>query len=84
MCYGCIYTGSFVLDYHALHLQHFMSLEQKSHIKLFRNRSSSVREFYCLKALITLEQVINSVVEKKYNVMRKTSRFTGKLGSRIG
>ena len=32
----------------------------------FRNRS--VHEFYCLKALITLEQVITSVVEKKNNL----------------
>ena len=56
MCHGCVYTGSFVLDYHALYLlQHF--------IELFRNRS--VHEFYRLKALITLEQLISSVVEKR-------------------
>ena len=23
----CVYTGSFVLDYHALYLQHFMFIE---------------------------------------------------------
>ena len=27
MCHGCVYTGSFVLDYHALYLQHFVSIE---------------------------------------------------------
>ena len=62
----CFYTGSFVLDYHALFLQHFLSIKYKSHIELFRNRSAHV--FYRLKALITLEQVINSVVEKKNNL----------------
>ena len=35
-------------------------------IELFRN--GSVHVFYCLKALITLEQVITSVVEKKNNL----------------
>ena len=42
-----------------------MSIEEKSHIELFR--SGSVHEFYRLKARITLEQVITSVVEKKKN-----------------
>ena len=66
MCHGRVYTGSFVLDYHALYLQHFTSIEYKSHIELFRN--GSVHELYRLKALITLEQVITSVVEKKNNL----------------
>ena len=35
----------------------------RTEIELFRNES--VREFYCLKALVTLDQVITSVVEKK-------------------
>ena len=52
MCHGCVYT--FVLDYHALYLEHFVSIEQKSPIELFRNRA--VHEFHRLKALITLEQ----------------------------
>ena len=49
----------------------------------------SVHEFYRLKALITLEQMITSVVEKKRTVlMSNNSRFTGLLedlerGSRI-
>ena len=35
-------------------------------VELFRN--GTVHDFYRLKALITLEQVITSVVEKKKNV----------------
>ena len=53
MCHGCVYTSSFVLDYHAL----YMTIEQKSHIEIFRK--GSVQEFYRLKALIALEQVIS-------------------------
>ena len=66
MCHGCVYTGSFAFDYHALYLQHFTSIEEKSHIELFRN--GSVHELYPLKALITLEQVITSVIEKENNL----------------
>ena len=50
----------------------------------------SVHEFYRLKALISLEQMITSVVEKKKRtvLMSNNSRFTGLLedlerGSRI-
>ena len=44
----------------------------------------SVHELYRLEALIILEQVITSVVEKnKIILMSKTSWFTGKSGSRI-
>ena len=41
----------------------------------------SVHEFYRLKALITLEQVITSVVEKRTILMSKTSmvRLTGRV-----
>ena len=41
-------------------------------IELFRN--GSVREFYRLKALITLEQVNTLVVEKNTLTMRLTGR----------
>ena len=42
------------------------------------------QEFYGLKVLIILEQLITSVVEKKGIIlMSKTLRFTGKSGSRI-
>ena len=46
---------------------------------LFRNRS--VHDFYLLKALITLEQVITSVVEERRILMSKTSmvRLTGRV-----
>ena len=59
MCHGCFYTGIFVFDYHA----HDMSIEQKSHIEIFRK--GSVQEFYRLKALMAFEQVISSVLQKK-------------------
>ena len=63
--------------------QHFMPIEYKSHIELFRNWS--VHESYCLKALITSEQVITSVVEKKNNLYQQNFEvYTGKPGSRIG
>ena len=66
MCHGCVYTGAYVLDCHVLYLQHFMSIEWKSHVELFLN--GSFHEFYHLKALINLEQVITSVVEKENNL----------------
>ena len=50
---------------------------------LFRN--GSVHKFYHLKALITLEQVITSVVEKKNNLYQQNFEvYTAKPGSRIG
>ena len=61
MCHRCVYTGSFVLDYHAL----YISVEQKFHIAIFRK--GSVQEFYRLKVSIALEQVISSVLQKKKN-----------------
>ena len=74
MCHGCVYTGSFVLDYHVLYLQHFMFIEWKSHIELFQN--GLFHELYHFKALTSLEQLITSVVEKKKTiVMNKTSRL---------
>ena len=51
-------------------------------VEWFRN--GSFHEFCRLKALITLEQLITSLVEKRTIFMSKTSGFTGKLGSRIG
>ena len=58
MCHGCVYTGSFGTDYHALYLQHLMSIDWKAAkvVELFRN--GSVHEFFRLKVLITLEHEI--------------------------
>ena len=71
------------IDSQALYLQHFMPIDYKSHIELFRNWS--VHELYHLKALITSEQVITSVVEKKNNLYQQNFEvYTGKPGSRIG
>ena len=66
MCHGCVYTGSFVVDYHALYLQQSMSrIGIEIPYRVFRNGSD--HEFYRLKALITLKQFITSVVEKRNN-----------------
>ena len=45
-----------------------MSIEQKSHIEIFRK--GSVQEFYRLKALMAFEQVISSVLQKKRKKIR--------------
>ena len=50
-------------------------------MELFWN--GSVDEFYRLKVLIALEQLITLMVEKITILMSKTSRFTGKPGARI-
>ena len=65
MCHGCVYTGSFELDYPrtllaALHV-HRIEIPYRA----FPERL--VQEFYRLKVLIILEQLITSVVEKKKN-----------------
>ena len=71
------------IDYQALYLQHFMPIDYKSHIELFRNWS--FHEFYHLKALMTSKQVITSVVEKKTNLYQQNFEvYTWKPGSRIG
>ena len=58
-----------------------MFIEKKSHIELFRN--VSVHEFYRLKALITLEQMITSVVEKKKEQSFEVYWAAGRPGARI-
>ena len=63
--------GSFVLDYLALYLQHFMYTV--CYIELFRH--GSVQEFYHLKVFITLEQYITSLVEKKNNLNEQNFEF---------
>ena len=69
------------IDYQALYLQHFMPIDYKSHIELFRNWS--FHEFYHLKALITSEQVITSVVEKKTNLYQQNFEVYIYLKTRI-
>ena len=41
-------------------------------------------KFYCLKAIITLEQLITSVVKKKKILLSKASRFPEKPGTDRG
>ena len=68
-CHGCVYPGSFVLDYHALYLQHFtstVSIEYTCHIKLFRN--GSVHEILSYENVDYFGTNIPSVVGKKSNL----------------
>ena len=65
MCHGCVYTGSFELDYPrtllaALYV-HRMEIPYRAFAKRVGPRS------YSLKVFIILEQLITSVVEKKKN-----------------
>ena len=81
--YVCI-TDVFIrvalnLTVRALHLQHFISIEYKSHIELFRN--GLVQEFYRWKCWFFWNNWSRQWSKKK--LMSKTSRFTGKLGLRI-
>ena len=81
--YVCI-TDVFIrvalnLTVRALYLQHFISIEYKSHIELFRN--GLVQEFYRWKCWFFWNNWSRHWSKKK--LMSKTSRFTGKLGLRI-
>ena len=84
MCHGCVYPGSFVLDHHARYLQHFMLIHVHRIEILYR--AFLERD---LKALITLEQVNTSVVEKKNDLNEQNFKVywrtrTGDWGSGIG
>ena len=71
MCHGCVLLVALNLTIRTLYLQHFMSIEKKSHIELFQN--GLVQEFYRLKVLIILEQLITWVVEKKHNKIKNNN-----------
>ena len=93
MYHGCVYTGSFELDYPhtllaALHV-HRIEIPYRA----FPN--GLVQEFYRLKVLIILEQLITSVVKKKknnlneqnfkvYRKIRIEDRGSRNQGPRIG
>ena len=78
MCHGCVYTGSFVFNYHALYLQ-----PRLQHIEIpYRAFPGRVGRRIPSLESVALEQVITSVIQKKI-LMSKTARFTGKSRSRI-
>ena len=80
MCHACVCTGSFVLECHALYLQHFLFIEEKAAKDVEPFRNGSVHEFYRLKALITLEHGIDYFSGGKKKILTsKTSkvRVTG-------
>ena len=68
MCHACVCTGSFVLECHALYLQHFLFIEKKAAKDVEPFRNGSVHEFYRLKALITLEHGIDYFSGGKKNL----------------
>ena len=81
MCHGCIYTGSFVLDYHALYLQHFMSIHV--HRIEIPCRAFPERVGPRILSLKSVDYFRTSDYfsgrRKRTILMCKTSRFTGKL-----
>ena len=83
MCHGGVYTGSFVLDYHALYLQ-----PRLQNIEIpYRACPERVGP-----RILSLESVdyfgtsdhFSGRKKKRIIVKCKISRFTGKSGSRIG
>ena len=83
MCHGVVYTGSFVLDYHALYLR-----PRLQNIEIpYRACPERVGP-----RILSLESVdyfgtsdhFSGRKKKRIIVKCKTSRFTGKSGSRIG
>ena len=77
MCHGCVYTGSFELDYPR-------TLLAALHVHRIEIPYRAFQERIGPRLLIILEQLITSVFEQKRIILiSKTSRFTGKTGSRI-
>ena len=70
--------GSFVLDYHALYLQYFMSIGHEGHDRRVGPRILSIGR---VDYFGTSDHF--SGREKRTILMSKTSWFTGKSGSRI-
>ena len=85
MCHGCVYTGSFVLDYHALYLQPRWQNIEIPYRACPERVGSRILSLESVDYFGTSDHF--SGRKKKKNriiVMSKTSRFTGKSGSRIG
>ena len=76
MCHGCVYTGSFELDYPRTQLAAALHVRR---IEIpYRAFPEQVGPRILSLSVDYFEQLITSVVEKKKILMRKTSRFTGK------
>ena len=54
MCHGCVYTGTFVLDIHALYLQHFMCIEYTNPMSSFSGTGRSTNSQCRLKGFVTV------------------------------
>ena len=82
MCHGCVYTGSFELDYPrtllaALHV-HRIEIPYRAFPELVGPRILSLEG---VDYFGTTDHFIGR--KKRIILMSKTSRFTGKSGSRI-
>ena len=81
MCHGCVYTGSFELDYPrtqlaaALHV-HRIEIPYRAFPEQAGPRILSLSVDY-------FEQLITSVVEKKKNLNEENFKVYWKIGSRI-
>ena len=53
-CHGCVYTGTFVLDNHALYLQHFMCIEHRNPMSSFSGTGRSTNSQCRLKGFVTV------------------------------
>ena len=83
MCHGCVYTGSFELDYPrtllaALHV-HRIEIPYRAFPERVGPRILLLESVDYFRASDYF-----SDRNKRTILMSKTSRFTGKLGSRIG
>ena len=74
VCDGCVYSDSFVLD-----------KSRSLLVTLHVHRIEIAYGAFPVRvgSQITLEKVINSLVKKRTILQSKTSRFSGKRGSRI-
>ena len=86
MCHGCVYTGSFELDYPrtllaALHV-HRIEIPYRAFPERVGPRILSLESVDYFGTTDHFEQW--SKKKKRIILMSKPSRFTGKSGSRIG
>ena len=82
MRHGCVYTGSFVLDYHALYLQPRVQNIEILYWAFPERVGPRILSLESVDYFGTSENV--SSRKKRIILMSKTSRFPGKSGSRIG
>ena len=81
-CHGCVYTGTFVLDNHALYLQHFMCIEYRNPMSSFSGTGWSTNSQCRWKGSLPFRTSYYFGGRKKRTIlMSKTSkvRLTGRM-----